>query len=96
MISERYRIVQSRPNPIGLEVASPPIVLAAAERLSVAAAIAHLDLTGAPVAIFTNKVTGRLHALYARYDGHYGLMAPPEPSGELIGPDDRRRTGCAT
>lgn len=70
----RYRVIQSRPNPIGLEVTSPPIALAAAERSSVAGATARLDLTGAPLDIFTDQATGRLHALYARYDGHYGLV----------------------
>jgi hypothetical protein len=70
----RYRILQSRPNPIGLDVTSPPIALAATERRSVPDAVARLDLTGAPVDIFTEKFTGRLHALYARYDGHYGLL----------------------
>lgn len=69
-----YRIIQARPNPIGLDVASPPIVLAQSERRSVATARSRLDLTGAPVEIFTDKATGLLTALYARYDGHYGLL----------------------
>jgi hypothetical protein len=71
----RYRVLQSVPNPIGLEVLAPPIVLAAADRRSVAEAMAQLDLTGAPIEIFTDKATGRLSALYARYDGHYGFLA---------------------
>ncbi|WP_328997828.1 sigma 54 modulation/S30EA ribosomal C-terminal domain-containing protein [Kribbella sp. NBC_00709] len=70
----RYRIIQARPNPIGLEITSPPIVLASAERRSVAIARSRLDLTGGPVEIFTDKATGLLTALYARYDGHYGLL----------------------
>ncbi|WP_327635226.1 sigma 54 modulation/S30EA ribosomal C-terminal domain-containing protein [Kribbella sp. NBC_00482] len=70
----RYRVIQSRPNPIGLEVTSPPMALAAAERRSVTEATGRLDLTGAPFDIFTDHATGRLHALYARYDGHYGLL----------------------
>jgi hypothetical protein len=69
----RYRVIQSRPNPIGLDVTSPPIALAAAERRNAAEATARLDRTGAPVDIFTDQA-GRLHALYARYDGHYGLI----------------------
>ncbi|WP_350275692.1 sigma 54 modulation/S30EA ribosomal C-terminal domain-containing protein [Kribbella sp. HUAS MG21] len=77
----RYRVIQPRPNPIGLDVTWPPIALAAAERRSVAEAIERLDLTGAPVEIFTLRSTGRLHALYARYDGHYGLLA----SGTVVG-----------
>lgn len=72
--TERYRVVQSRPNPIGLEVISPPIALAAAERGSLAEATERLDLTGEPLDIFTDRATGRLHALYARYDGHYGHL----------------------
>ncbi len=70
----RYRVIQSRPNPIGLEVTSPPIALTAAERRSVTEATSRLDLTGAPFDIFTDQATGRLHALYARYDGNYGLL----------------------
>ncbi|NUR98746.1 MAG: hypothetical protein HOV67_26260 [Kribbellaceae bacterium] len=70
----RYRLVQIRPNPIGLEVTSPQIALTAAERCSLPIATAHLDLTGAPFTIFTEKRSGRLHALYARYDGHYALL----------------------
>ena len=69
-----YRIVQARPNPIGLQLPTPPIVLSTAEHRSVAGATARLDLTGEPVEIFTDKATGRLAALYARYDGHYGLL----------------------
>ncbi|TDO58795.1 sigma 54 modulation/S30EA-like ribosomal protein [Kribbella sp. VKM Ac-2571] len=69
----RYRVIQSRPNPIGLE-ATTPIALSPAERRSPAEATTRLDLTGAPFDIFTNRATGRLHALYARYDGHYGLL----------------------
>lgn len=70
----RYRVVQSRPNPIGLEVTSPPVALTSAERSSAAEAIERLDLTGAPFDIFTDQATGRLHVLYARYDGHYGFL----------------------
>ncbi|WP_165547468.1 sigma 54 modulation/S30EA ribosomal C-terminal domain-containing protein [Kribbella sindirgiensis] len=85
----RYRIIQPRPNPIGLEITSPPITLAAAERRSLADATAKLDLTGAPVDIFTDKSTGRLHALYARYDGHYGLLG----CDATIRPGFRRAAG---
>jgi hypothetical protein len=71
----QYRILQTRPNPIGLEVTSPPITLAAADRYSLAIAAGRLDLTGGPFVVFTEKQTGRLHTLYARYDGHYGLLS---------------------
>jgi hypothetical protein len=70
----RYRVVQTRPNPIGLDVTWPPVAIAAAERRSVDEGTERLDLTGAPVEIFTNQATGQLTALYARYDGHYGLL----------------------
>jgi hypothetical protein len=76
----RCRVIQSRPNPIGLGATSPPILLAASERMSVAEATARLDLTGAPIGIFTDRTTGRLHALYARYDGHYGLLTTEAPN----------------
>jgi len=75
---DRYRIVQPAPNPIGIDVASPPLVLAAAPRLSIAEATARLNLAGAPVEVFTDTTTGRACALYARYDGHYGTLAPAE------------------
>jgi len=41
---------------------------------------AQLDLTGAPFEIFTDKATGRICALYARYDGHYGVSAVLAPA----------------
>ena len=74
--SGSYRILQSLPNAIGIEITSPPIVLTAAHRLTVADATAWLDLTGAPFEIFVDRATGRVSVLYARYDGHYGLLAP--------------------
>lgn len=70
------RILQPVPNPIGIDLGSPPLVLAAAPRSSVAAARARLDLTGAPFEVFTDKAIGRACVLYARYDGHYGILRP--------------------
>lgn len=70
----RYRVVQTRPNPIGLDVTSPPITLTAADRCSLAIATGQLDLTGVPFVLFSNKQVNRLQALYTRYDGHYGLL----------------------
>lgn len=81
----RYRLLQSRPNPLGLEATSPPIALAVAERSTVPQAVARLDLTGAPVDIFTEQFTGRLHALYARYDGHYTLLGSTAPVTNVRG-----------
>ncbi|MGW5191825.1 sigma 54 modulation/S30EA ribosomal C-terminal domain-containing protein [Kribbella sp. NPDC004138] len=82
----RYRIFQSRPNPLGLEATSPPIALAVAEWSTIPQAVARLDLTGAPVDIFTEKFTGRLHALYARFDGHYALLGSTAPVTNAHGP----------
>jgi hypothetical protein len=70
-----YRILQARPNPIGLEITAPPIALAALRRSSLVQAKARLDLTGASFDVYVDHQTGRLQALYARYDGHYGLLA---------------------
>lgn len=70
----RYRVVQTRPNPIGLEITTPPITLTAADRCSLAIAAGHINLTGVPFVLFSNKQTNRLQALYTRYDGHYGLL----------------------
>jgi Sigma 54 modulation/S30EA ribosomal protein C terminus len=70
-----YQILQPTPNPIGIDITSPPMALTTARRLTVADATARLDLTGGPFEIFVDRATGRTSALYARYDGHYGLLA---------------------
>ncbi|MEI8406599.1 MULTISPECIES: sigma 54 modulation/S30EA ribosomal C-terminal domain-containing protein [unclassified Kribbella] len=72
----RYRLVQAAPDRTHTRAASGLIELAPALWRTVDEAIARLDLTGAPFEIFAEKATRRVCALYARYDGHYGLLGP--------------------
>ena len=44
--------------------------------LSVASAVAELDLTGAPVVIFENAGSGRVNIVYRRRDGAIGWVDP--------------------
>ena len=51
--------------------------------LSVASAVAELDLTGAPVVVFQHAGSGRVNVVYRRPDGAIGWLdpqAPREPS----------------
>ena len=51
--------------------------------LSVASAVAELDLTGAPVVVFQHAGSGRVNVVYRRRDGAIGWLdpqAPREPS----------------
>jgi ribosomal subunit interface protein len=51
--------------------------------LSVASAVAELDLTGAPVIVFQHAGSGRVNVVYRRRDGAIGWLdpqAPREPS----------------
>jgi ribosome-associated translation inhibitor RaiA len=52
-----------------------------APALTVQEAIGRLNAGGEPFVFFTNFESKRGNVLYRRYDGHYGLMTPPnEPS----------------
>ena len=57
-----------------------PVVVAEGTRplksLSVASAVAELDLTGAPVVIFAHAGSGRLNIVYRRPDGAIGWVDP--------------------
>ena len=44
--------------------------------LSVAAAVAELDLSGAPVVLFQHAGSGRLNVVYRRRDGAIGWLDP--------------------
>lgn len=35
-----------------------------------------LDETDAPFVFYVDAQTGRGHAVYRRYDGHYGVVSP--------------------
>ena len=44
--------------------------------LSVASAVAELDLTGAPVVVFQHAGSGRVNVVYRRGDGAIGWIDP--------------------
>ena len=44
--------------------------------LSIASAVAELDLTGAPVVVFQHAVSGRVNVVYRRRDGAIGWLDP--------------------
>jgi hypothetical protein len=47
--------------------------------LSVASAVAELDLTGAPVIVFQHAGSGRVNVVYRRRDGAIGWVDPQAP-----------------
>ena len=57
-----------------------PVVVAegteALKSLSVASAVAELDLTGAPVVVFEHAGSGRVNIVYRRRDGAIGWVDP--------------------
>jgi ribosomal subunit interface protein len=57
-----------------------PVVVAegteALKALSVASAVAELDLTGAPVVVFSHAGSGRVNIVYRRRDGAVGWLDP--------------------
>ena len=58
---------------------NPVVVAETAERLktlSVASAVAELDLTGAPVVVFKHAGHGRVNLVYRRSDGNIGWVDP--------------------
>ncbi|HEY7147506.1 MAG TPA: HPF/RaiA family ribosome-associated protein [Streptosporangiaceae bacterium] len=50
-----------------------------APRITVREAAGRLEATGRPFTFFVDAGTGRGSILYHRYDGHYGLLVPPDP-----------------
>ena len=57
-----------------------PVVVAegteALKRLTVASAVAELDLSGAPVVVFEHAGSGRVNVVYRRRDGAIGWLDP--------------------
>ncbi|MEY9940163.1 sigma 54 modulation/S30EA ribosomal C-terminal domain-containing protein [Streptacidiphilus sp. MAP5-3] len=81
-----FRLAQVAPDPEGL---TPPtvqvtVLKSAAPVLTVAEARASLDASDHPFLFFADPASGRGAVLYARYDGHYGLISP---AGSGIGED---------
>jgi ribosomal subunit interface protein len=61
---------------------SPVVVAEGTEelkRLSVASAVAELDLSGAPVVVFQHAGSGRMNIVYRRRDGAIGWLDPQAP-----------------
>ncbi|WP_254125879.1 sigma 54 modulation/S30EA ribosomal C-terminal domain-containing protein [Amycolatopsis sp. CA-230715] len=74
-----YRLAQVRPVPeeipqtgVSLTVSEHPAV-----RLPVTEAITRLTMSEMPFVFFVDTENERGSVLYRRYDGHYGLIAPP-------------------
>ncbi len=63
------------PTAIALSVAEHP-----APVLDLDQARDHLAVGGGPFVFFLDADSGRGRVLYLRYDGHYGLVAPEEPT----------------
>src|SRR5262249_6368609 len=61
-----------------------PVVIAEStttlRRLSVSEAVMELDLTGAPVVVFSHASHGRINLVYRRADGNVGWIDPPHIS----------------
>jgi hypothetical protein len=69
--------VEEEEEPVG---GFDPVVVAEGtedlKSLSVASAVAELDLTGAPVIVFQHAGSGRLNVVYRRRDGAIGWLDP--------------------
>ena len=68
-----------KPGRLGLLPDSVTVSQLPAPRLTVREAAGRLEATGLPFTFFVDAGTGRGSVLYHRYDGHYGLLVPPEP-----------------
>jgi len=73
-----------------------PVVIAETtkplHRFSVSEAVVELDLTGAPVLVFSHAGTGRMNVVYRRQDGTIGWIDPPagrSPTAATAGPKQR-------
>jgi hypothetical protein len=77
-----YRLAQVRPRPDALAPHTLPVTVSdqPAPRLSVQEAAARMAVWDQPFLFFRDHEGGRGALLYHRYDGHYGLISPAEPS----------------
>lgn len=62
---------RDRPVPVEVNPTEAPT-------LSVEEAVERLEVSGAPFVFFKERGTDQSKALYLRYDGHYGLIEPPD------------------
>jgi ribosomal subunit interface protein len=77
-----YLIEPSREEEEPAEGFNPVVVAEGTEELkslSVASAVAELDLTGAPVVVFQHAGSGRVNVVYRRRDGAIGWLDPQTP-----------------
>jgi sigma 54 modulation/S30EA-like ribosomal protein len=74
-----YRLALAHPHPGRLGPVGPAIdvIPAPAPRLTVAEAASRLEAASEPFLFFRDAKTGRGNVIYLRYDGHFGLIAPP-------------------
>jgi hypothetical protein len=79
-IPDGYRLAQAHPKPgrLGPLPGSVTVSPHPAPRISVREAAGRLEATGQPFTFFVDSGTGRGSLLYHRYDGHYGLLVPPD------------------
>jgi hypothetical protein len=75
-----YRLAMARPKPgrLGPLPDSVTVSQLPAPRITVREAAGRLEATGLPFTFFVDAGTGRGSILYHRYDGHYGLLGPPD------------------
>jgi ribosome-associated translation inhibitor RaiA len=75
-----YGLAMADPKPgmLGQLAGSIAVGELAAPRLAFPDAAERLDATGQPFIFFVDPRTGRGRLIYHRYDGHYGLIVPPD------------------
>jgi putative sigma-54 modulation protein len=76
-----YVIAAPEPDGDDEVTAFNPVIIAEStttlKRMAVSEAVMELDMTGAPVVIFSHAGHGRVNLVYRRADGHIGWIDPP-------------------
>lgn len=76
-----YQVLEAPDQEADVAVEFSPAVIAEStrtlRRMSVAAAVEDLDLTGAPVCVFRHANTGRVNVVYRRNDNNIGWLDTP-------------------
>lgn len=74
-----YRLALAYPKTrrLGLIGPSIDVIPVPAPRLTVAEATSRIEVTSEPFLFFRDADTGRGNVIYLRYDGDFGLIAPP-------------------
>jgi RNA polymerase-binding transcription factor DksA len=84
----RLHPVELAPATESVEVVLEP---EAAPTLALDEAVEWLDVAGEPFVFFGDRDTGRAKVVYRRYDGHYGLIVPPDEPPPPAEPSTARR-----